>query len=100
MTPRRWLASWVVVAACGGPAEQPEPALVQFERRMCACADAECANRVIADMAAWSKRVPAGAHPEPRAMAMIMERYNACLMRATGREVTGESAPGPSAPAP
>jgi hypothetical protein len=33
-------------------------------------------------------------------MAMIMERYNACLTRATGREVTGESAPGPSAPAP
>jgi hypothetical protein len=72
------------LVACGGkPAEHKEPPLLGFERKMCACQDKECAKRVIAEFAAWSKRVPDHLpKPDPAVAAEILERYNKCMARA------------------
>jgi len=79
----RWL---FLLAACGdGPgvtAIRGEPTFETFEHRMCACRDAECAKRVVVDMAEWSKKVRT-----PRAdveeTKKILARYNTCLTAAT-----------------
>lgn len=68
------------LVACGGkPADQREPALVTFERRMCECKDSACATRVVQDFAAWSKRQPTQPQTQPGVAAEIMKRYNACM---------------------
>ena len=74
----------LALVACGGnPGERNEPPLAGFERKMCACKDKACAQRVVAELAAWSKRVPDGAPAvDPATAAEIMKRYNACMATA------------------
>jgi hypothetical protein len=78
--------------ACGpGPGgdlrSEKAPTLEDFELKMCACTDAPCAKRVVAEMAAWSKRIPADApKPDPTAAAKVMRRYNLCMSNAIGRD--------------
>lgn len=76
------LVVMLLLVACGdGPGQQTirgEPTLETFERRMCACRDAPCAQQVIEDITRWSQRIKT-----PRAdrgnTAEIMARYNACM---------------------
>jgi hypothetical protein len=78
----------LLLIACGdGPGDRTirgEPTLETFERRMCACSDAACAQTVIRDMTAWTQRIKA-----PRTTGedatKIMARYNACLTAVTKR---------------
>jgi hypothetical protein len=79
----------LLLLACGdGPGERQtirgEATLETFEKRMCKCADPECAQQVVSDFARWTKTIK-----KPRAnaedAAKIMDRYNACMIEANGR---------------
>ena len=73
----------LALVACGGnPGERKESPLAGFERKMCACKDKACAQRVVAELAAWSKRGGDEPKVDPTAAAEIMKRYNACMAAA------------------